>query len=177
MWGTLLPGKWGINCRENGPLLIAYMTKMEEMKEMEVMTGEMPMERKQRIRKIHSRIFSGYTLAGTLAECLGWSHIEIFPGDGAGLAEDSSRYAGVQQFPSGSSTERTEFYKPVGGLDEVRIVLYEDDSIACRHHRAEEAADMLHVLEMKSVRGLVEDEYLAALAEAGSQLHALELPS
>ena len=60
--------------------------------------------------------------------------LQILLGDGAWSGKNTGRDAGVEELASGAATVGSELDEPVGGLDQVGVVLDEDDGIAGRDH-------------------------------------------
>src|SRR5690606_9865658 len=75
---------------------------------------------------------------------------------------------------------RSEVDDPVGGLDDVDVVLDDDQRVAAVDQAVQDVEELARVLEVEAGGGLVEDvDRLAGAAPAqlGGELHALRLPA
>src|SRR6185369_433553 len=87
---------------------------------------------------------------------------EKTPGMRCSVADDLFRRAGGDDLAAAVPTFRTQIDDPVGGLDDVEVVLDHDDRVAVVAQAMQHLEQLLDVVEVQSRRRLVEDVQRAA---------------
>ena len=85
---------------------------------------------------------------------------------------------GRDDLPAAGAAFGTKIDHPVGGLDDIQVVFYDDDRIPAVHEPLEHFEQLVDVRKMKSGRRLVqkvERPARIALAELGGKFYALGL--
>src|SRR6184192_2383585 len=103
---------------------------------------------------------------------------QVFPGPGGLAGRNVLGCAGGDDLAAAFTALRTQVYHPVGGLDDIEVVLDHHDGVALVAQAVQDMQQLLDVVEMQPGGGLVQDvEGLAGgtLGELSRQLHALRL--
>src|SRR5579862_5022500 len=101
---------------------------------------------------------------------------QIFSGVRVRIARDLLRGAGGNDAAAGVSALGAEINDPVGGLDDVEIVLDDEDGSAALEKLAKRAEEFLNIVEVQAGGGLVENVQHAGIGgvhEMGGELEAL----
>ena len=104
------------------------------------------------------------------------NRFERFSGVGFGRAGDGFGRTGGDDPPAFVAGFRSEVDDPVGGLDDVEVVLDADDGVAEIHQAMQDVEQLPEVVKVQAGGGFVEDvERLAGrgLGEFGGELNAL----
>src|ERR1022692_2503204 len=92
---------------------------------------------------------------------------EVVAGVGGGVGGDLFGGSGGYDLAAGVAAFGAEVDDVVGGLDDVEIVLDDEEGAAAFDEFAEGGEEFLHVVEVESGGGLVEDVEGAAAGAAG----------
>jgi len=89
--------------------------------------------------------------------CEAEDRAEVGAGVGAGVGGDLLGGPGGDDLAAGVAAFGAEVDDPVGGLDDVEVVLDDEEGAAAVDELAEGGEELLHVVEVEAGGGLVED--------------------
>src|SRR5665811_1910935 len=156
-------------CEEEGPTITGPIMSISE-----TMSYVLPRALRPRSTCLERDLLATTAAASGSAE----QRTKILTGVRFLYRRDVFRSSGGDDIAAAESAFRTQIDDPVGGLDDVEVVLNDEHGVAAVNKTVEHAHQHAHVLEMETRRWLVKDiegSTRIALRQLGGELDALGL--